>query len=100
MKVLIVFDPAYGGEVADAVWIVDSPANRRWISDHREKLHPNSAVFFAKAGQAVAWDVQEHHPDWTEIEAVGLILDEEVLAAITEEGSLTPTAQGLRLLRR
>lgn len=100
MKVLVVFDPAYDGEAAGAVWIVDSPANRHWFSDHQKKLHPNSAIFSAKTAQAVVWDAQEHHPDWTELEAVGLTLDQEDLAAMREEGSLTLTPQGFRLVRR
>jgi len=100
MKVLLVFDPAYDGEAADAVWIVDSPANRRWFREHRERLNCNSALFSAKRVAAVAWDAQEHHPDWTELEAVGLSLDQEDIADMSEDGRLTPTSHGFQLVRR
>jgi hypothetical protein len=99
MRVLIVFHPAYDGEAADAVWLVDSPASRRWFSDHQEKLHHSSAIFLPKMARAVVQDAQEHHPDWTEIEALGVTLDQEELATMREEGRLTPTSQGFRLAR-
>lgn len=81
MRVVISFDPDYGGrtpaDLGDAFWLIESLANRRlaqsaWASGQSD---PNSAVFKASYGPGdadSAMDIFEcidlHHPDWTEID--------------------------------
>ena len=100
MRILLVFDPVFEGEAADAVWIIDTPANRHWFVEHQAKLDPNSAIFSSIEAQAMVWEVQEQHPAWTEMEVVGLAIDSEDLASLSEDGSVTLTEGGFRLLRQ
>lgn len=106
MKVLVIFDPTYEGEAADAVWISDSPANRCWFSSWSDRIDANSAVFDAdryrspaEAAASIIWSVQEHHPGWIEIEVIGVGLAPALASDLGGETTAEVTRSGFRLIR-
>ncbi len=82
----MIFDEQYKGKASSAVWIVDTPANRSWYAA-RSRLDANSALFMLfpdesleKAFQRVWWGIEDHFPDWEEVDVLGG--DPERFAAI------------------
>ncbi len=106
MKVAVIFDPAFDGDAADAVWIVDTPANQQWFASHLPEIESNSAIFpmgrypsIASAAVQMIWNAQNHHPRWNEIEAVGVALTPEIIADLKPDGALAETRTGFTLTR-
>lgn len=98
MKVMLVFDEAYGDHVThdlgDAFWLIDSPANRPIAAQAWEtgSTDPNSAVFKGHSS-ATAQDVVEkvqdidlHHPGWAEIIVVGIEPTTELVSLLNADG--------------
>ena len=111
MKVMLVFDRAYGQreerELGDAFWLIESPSNyalaeRAWKTSSTDA---NSAVFKATwpvSTEAVCGkvgDIDLHHPEWSEIVVVGfgqidslkVELDLEGFAVMSVSGGLSIT---------
>jgi hypothetical protein len=98
MKVALIFDRQSGEAAlvgADAYWLIASPENRALAEGLRETDHfdPNSAVFegggYASMEDAVLGvlgNIDEHHPEWTEIEVTGVELSERLRAACCDSG--------------
>lgn len=105
MQVSIIFDAAFGSHAAGAVWIVDSPENRRWF-DKQFDLDARSAVFTLEGGmvgrEAISrsiWNVQEHYPDWSRIFVIGVPTNIELSDDLRDEGNVIATKQGFVLAR-
>jgi hypothetical protein len=105
MQVSIIFDPAFDGETDEAVWIIDSPANRRWF-ERQHGPDVESALFsvgrYPDMDGAVVnmiWNAQEHHPAWWAITVIGVDLTATVARELREEGLLTETPDGFKLDR-
>ena len=106
MKVAVILDPAFDGNAADAVWIVDTPANQQWFASHLPSIESNSSIFpmghypsVAAAAVYMIWNAQDHHPLWNEIEAVGVDLTPEIIADLQADGALAETRTGFSLTR-
>lgn len=100
MKVLVLFDPHYNGDPADAVWIIESAENRKWFEAHAQSFDQNSAVFKADIDLiTILSDVFEHHPMWTEIDVQGQSLTKEVADDIASDAVATIAEEGFRLSR-
>jgi hypothetical protein len=50
MEISIIFDAAFQGHAAGAVWIVDTAKNRRWF-DKQADLDAGSALFTPESGK-------------------------------------------------
>lgn len=87
MRVLIIFDSRYGAQpdadLADAVWLVESPENRSLATRLWSGGNSGSAItiFRSSSDELGAHevlkkldDVDLHHPDWTEIGVIGFEL--------------------------
>jgi hypothetical protein len=105
MEIAIIFDTAFRGEPASAVWIVESDANRRWF-EQQTKLDEWSAVFTPEGGEIGCaailrsiWNVQEHYPEWARIDVFGVLLTNDLASELREEGVVTETAEGFSLSR-
>lgn len=95
MKVILVFDEAYGDRaqraLGDAFWMIDSPANRA-VAEQAWKAastDPNSAVFKAHLPQDVLGKLQDidlHQPSWSEIIVVGAEPNNELTSRLEAEG--------------
>ena len=100
MLVLVIFDPAFDGPAGEAVWIVDTPANRSWFVRQRA-LDEGGAIFSLDRRDGpdgavvhMIWNAQQHHPDWKTIEALGT-----PLSAATSRRPSGRTASSRRRLR-
>ncbi len=78
MQVSIIFDLAFAGEADEAVWMIDSPANRGWF-ERQHGLEAGSALFsvgrypdFDEAVVSMISNAQDHHPAWETISVMGL----------------------------
>lgn len=114
MRVTVVLDPAYGARadhpLEPAFGLVESPENRKLAERlwSEGRCEPNSAVFkadgYASIGDAAVstfFNVEEHHPSWTEIEFIGATLDEAVRRDLAAEGvDVIPTEAGFLVKRR
>jgi len=102
---MLVLDPHYGAQarpdLGDAFWLIASASNRALAARARAAngTDPNSAVFESKEARSNAEDVMGlaenidlHHPEWTEIEVVGVGLTPDVQAALGEWGRVVVTA--------
>lgn len=105
MEVSIIFDAAFESNAAGAVWIVDTAENRRWF-DKQVDLDAGSAVFTLEGGtvgrEAILrsiWNVQEHHPDWSQIFVIGVPTGIKLLDDLRGEGNVIATKQGFALAR-
>lgn len=105
MKVTIIFDTAFSGAAEGAVWIVESDYNRRWF-DEQNGLDDWSAVFTPEGGEIAhtailrsIWNVQEHYPEWAEIDVMGVSLSNDVAIDLKGEGTITETERGFSLAR-
>ena len=68
MKVIVSFAEQFDEQIADAVWLIESPSNRKWVQTHRPQLDPNSATFRSDSEVSDILDnVFEHHPTWMEV---------------------------------
>jgi len=108
MKVTVILDPAYGlsnDEIpTPAYWIVDSSVNRALAGrmHRRSAANPNSAVFdgslfmsLTDAALGIFPSVAEHHGCWTEMEFIGVGLNDQITASLAGEGvRLAPTQAG------
>ena len=108
MKVTVVLDKEFGAgkapRVEDAFWLIESPANKAFADQLRQapNCDPNSALFsvgdtvsVSDAAVSTFFNVIEHHPDWSEIEFVGISPDKALKTALTREGaSFSETAKG------
>lgn len=100
MKVLVVFDPFYTGDVADAVWIIESAVNRKWFHEHAQSIDRNSAVFNSDSDLlTILWHVFQHHPTWTDVIVQGRPLTDADAADIALDATATITNDGFRLAR-
>jgi hypothetical protein len=105
MEVSIIFDAAFQGHAAGAVWIVDTAENRRWF-DKQADLDAGSAVFTPEGGKVgrdailrSIWNVQEHYPDWSQIIVTGVPTTIELSDDLRDEGAVIATKQGFTLAR-
>lgn len=105
MDVSIIFDTAFRGHTAGAVWIVNTAENRRWF-DKQADLDVGSAVFIPEGGKVgrdailrSIWNVQEHYPDWSQIIVIGVPTTIELLDDLRDEGNVIATRQGFALAR-
>jgi len=86
VKVVIEFGAHRDEDVADAVWIVDSAANRAWFETLSGHIDPNSAVFQKTSDPlAIVWHVFEHHPSWREIDVNGAPLTDAIEQGVSPE---------------
>ncbi len=112
MKVMLVFDEAYGDrverELGDAFWFIDTPANRA-VAEQAWKAastDPNSALFKGHpptTAQDVLGKVQDidlHHSEWSEIIVVGAELTTELTSGFETEGLAIMRVPGGILIRR
>lgn len=102
MRVMLIFDPTYGsGEVpdlADAFWLVRSPANAKLAAEAWDTSDQNSALFERSElppsmEEVVArfGDIGLHHPSWTEICVIGVELTDALRRRLSKSG-VTATA--------
>lgn len=105
MEISIIFDTAFRGEAAGAVWIVESAENRQWF-EQQPALDEWSAVFTPEGGaigrDAILrsiWNVQEHYPEWSRISVLGAALTDELSTDLLDEGAVFETEQGFSLAR-
>lgn len=105
MDILIIFDTAFQGKAAGAVWIVESDENRRWFEKQTD-LDAGSAVFTPEGGEIgrdavlrAIWNVQEHYPDWSRIRVNGVALTHELSGELRDEGNAMETDLGFSLAR-
>lgn len=106
MDIEAIFDPAFSGPPGEAVWIVDSAANRAWFEAAMPTLHPDSAIFSLRPDQSpddairqTTWNVQEHFPQWRRIVFTGLAPGARVPAALADEG-VWENGPGVLILHR
>ena len=80
---------------AQAYWLIASPENRSLAARLAETADydVNSAVFDgdryasrADAALGVLDNIDEHHPDWTEVAVAGVQLSEGLVAALSASG--------------
>jgi hypothetical protein len=105
MEISIIFEPAFQGQKAGAVWIVESDVNHRWFKT-QSNLDAGSALFAPEGGEIgheailrSVWNVQEHHPDWSRITVSGVVLTNEVARELRDEGNIMGTEEGFALVR-
>ncbi len=105
MDVKIIFDEAFSGEVDGAVWIIDTPSNRRWYAAGHGAC-PGSAIFqtdrYPIRDDAVIrmiWNAQEHNPDWTALTVIGAALTHRISDKVGGDGRLTEETAGFTLSR-
>ena len=105
MKVSIIFDPAFQGIADGAVWIIETPENRQWF-ERQNGLDKSSAVFTPENGRVgpvavmrSVWNVQEHYPEWSEINVSGVPLTTELAGDLVSEGIVTGNENGFALKR-
>lgn len=105
MEISIIFDTAFQGQAAGAVWIVESEENRWWF-ERQTNLDDWSAVFTPDGGEIgraaivrSVWNVQEHYPDWSRIDVCGVALTDEVSNDLRIEGKVIETGEGFSLAR-
>ena len=100
MKVLVVFDPLYKGDSADAVWIIESAENRKWFDEHARSIDQNSAVLGSgNELLTILLQVFDHHPTWTDIVVHGRPFTNEVAAEIATDTAATIARDGFKLSR-
>ncbi|WP_416464762.1 hypothetical protein [Sphingomonas sp. VDB2] len=104
MEISIIFDTAFQGRAAGAVWIVQSDENRRWF-DKQSDLDSGSAIFIPEGGEIgrdailrSIWNVQEHYPDWSRINVYGAVLTKELASELRDEGNAMETDKGFALV--
>lgn len=113
MNVIVVLDNTSAEGLrpkpGDAVWLVDTPSNRKWMDQARAGLDPNSAVFRCEAGEEnestaarVLFSIFDHHPLWDQIEVFGARLTPALAEILpdTEASEIKATPGGLTLYRR
>jgi hypothetical protein len=105
MEISIVFDTAFKGSAAGAVWIVESVNNRQWF-ERQSVLDEGSAVFMPANGEIglaairrAIWNVQEHYPEWSLITVSGVSLTADLARGFREEGHLAQIDQGFTLTK-
>jgi hypothetical protein len=105
VEVVVIFDPAFQGQVGSAVWIVDTPENRAWFAAQAGR-DANSAVFsvdgYGTVDDAVApmiWNAQEHYPRWEQIRVIGTVLTPMIVTALKDEGVISSMLDGFLLQR-
>jgi hypothetical protein len=105
MEISIIFDTAFQGDAAGAVWIVESPQNRQWF-EQQAALDEWSAVFTPEGGAIgraailrSIWNVQERYPEWSRITVSGVALTDDLTADLVDEGAVIKTEQGFSLAR-
>ncbi len=105
MKVTIIFDPAFSGQADEAVWIVNSSANRDWF-ERQMTLAVGSALFtidrypsLEEAAINMVWNAQEHHSTWKTISVEGIALTPRITEALAHEGRIIGTPAGFALHR-
>lgn len=88
-----IFDSTFSGETSDAVWIIDTPANRIWFEKAQTYLAPDSALFlverYSSTEEALChmiWGMIEHFPDWQHITVCGLAPGFPIPNALSYEG--------------
>ncbi|MBM7407554.1 MULTISPECIES: hypothetical protein [Sphingomonas] len=105
MEISIIFEPAFQGQKAGAVWIVESDENRRWFKKQSD-LDAGSAIFTPE-GREIGheailrsiWNVQEHYPDWSRITVSGVVLTNELSRELRDEGDMMEMEEGFALVR-
>jgi len=105
MNVKIIFEETFSGEADGAVWITDTPSNRRWYAAGHGG-HPGRAIFqtdrYPTRDDAVIhmiWNAQEHNPNWTAITVIGAALTHRVSDDVGGEGQLIQGTAGFTLIR-
>jgi hypothetical protein len=105
LEISIIFDTPFQGQVASAVWIVESDENRRWF-EKQPDLDAGSAVFTPEGGKVgheailgSIWNVQEHYPEWSRISVSGVVLTYELSNELRGDGSMMETERGFALDR-
>lgn len=98
MKVALSLDRQTDEQVvagADAFWLIGSPENRKLAARLRQTdtFDPNSAVFDGDryvgaedAAVGVLGIIAEHHPQWTEVEVVGVELSPLLMMTLQGAG--------------
>ena len=95
MKVLVAFERAYAGPLPDAIWLIETPDNRRWFELNIAEMDANSALFAKDADPlAIVWNVLDHHPDWTEVHVRGASLTDEMKASVQGIAKVFATSPG------
>jgi hypothetical protein len=105
LEIAIVFGSGSQIDARGSVWIVDSPDNRNWFAQ-QEGLDGGSAVFTPEGGEIgqaailrSIWNVQEHYPQWSQINVSGVLLTPDLTAALQDEGAVAAIDQGFSLTR-
>lgn len=106
MEIHAIFDSHFTGQSCDAVWIVDSPANRIWFDEAKGSLDPNSALFRVESHKSVQlalcymiWGIVEHFPEWQKICVTGIVPATSVPSELLDVGRWEAIHKGLVLLR-
>lgn len=88
-----IFDSAFSGPTGEAVWIVDSPANRIWFEAAGASLDRDSALFHAarygsteEAFCFMIWGMIEHFPEWQRLHVSGLAPATPIPEELSDEG--------------
>ena len=94
MHVSIIFNEHFSGPLSDAVWMIDTPANRLRFNDCTT-LSPNSAMFNADRYETLQaallyaiWHVEDHFPGLTRISVTGITPDPSTITALEEDYTL------------
>ncbi|MCJ9693052.1 MULTISPECIES: hypothetical protein [Rhizobium] len=106
MEIAIIFEPEFQGDARSAVWIVESPENRKWFAEQTD-LDTGSAIFAPEGGEIgraailrSIWNVQEHYPNWSQINVSGVSLTDELSTVLCDEGTLRESNEGFSLARK
>lgn len=106
MEIHAIFDRQYSGHPGEAVWIIDSPANRRWFEEAKANLAPNSALFLAERYASVQMalcymipGIKEHFPEWQRISVSGIAPAIPVPGELLDEGRWEVRQDGFVLHR-
>lgn len=91
MDVSAIFEQVYQGKLNGAVWLLDTPENRRQF-EKASDLDPNSALFSSKyfdtlpsALVEMVWSIHDHYPELTSITFVGVVLSPFIASELEGE---------------
>src|SRR5690348_6736397 len=106
-KVFLIFDVRFGERLralvgAAPIWIIDSAENDHVVHELWKSPDSNITTFKPQSFVELLDTVDQHHPDWKEIEVIGELLTQAASdeACTYSVGSIEATASGFLLKRQ
>ena len=101
MNVTAIFDSHYEGELAGAIWILDTAPNRVRFGESTG-LDPNSALFSTKSHDTpkstpvrIIWSIMDHHPDFEKIVVIGVDHDASISKKLKKDCETEASSEGI-----